>query len=196
MYTSSQDLPLLLKEFFLRIITLNYFVFKKIIREELNLRKGTRVLDIGSGTGIISPLFSNCNYVGIDMNENLVGFSRRKYPFSFKVMDAQKLGFPENFFDVVLILGVIHHLKDEELDRVLRGVRRVLKRKGTVLVVEAIPPLDRFNYPGRILRSLDEGHNIRVLEKYESIFRKFFKINKLYKKRGGLLDYGVFVLNK
>lgn len=196
MYISSQDLQLLLKEFFLRILTLNYLVLKKIIREELNFKKGTRVLDIGSGTGIISPLFSNCDYVGIDMDKKLVDFSMRKYPFSFRVMDAQKLDFSENSFDAVLILGVIHHLNNEQSEKVLNGVKRVLKKRGTALIVEAIPPLDKFNYPGRILRSLDEGHNIRKLEEYESIFRKFFKINKIYKKRGGLLDYGVFVLTK
>lgn len=196
MLTSSRDFPLLLKELFIRVLTLNYFITKKIIHGELSLKKSMKILDIGSGTGTISPLFSECKYVGIDIDEKLVDFSRRNHPFSFKTMDAQKLDFPDNSFDIVLISGVIHHLDDRQSDKVLKGVRRVLKRKGMVLVIEAIPPLGKYNFPGRLLRSLDEGHNIRQLEEYEGIFDKYLKINKSYKKRGGLVDYGVFALTK
>lgn len=196
MLTSSKDFPLIFKDFILRIITLNYRVFKKIIHKELDLKRGINILDVGSGTGTISPLFSKCNYVGIDVDEKLVDFSKKNYPFLFKKMDAQKLNFPNNYFDVILILGVIHHLSNKQSEKILEGVKRVLKKKGTTLIVEAIPSLDKYNYAGRLLRKLDEGHNIRRLEEYEDIFKKFFKINKTYKKRGGLVDYGVFVLTR
>lgn len=196
MLTSSKDLPLIFKDFILRVITLNYFVFKKIIHNELNVKNGISILDIGSGTGTISPLFSKCNYVGIDIDGKLIEFSKRNYPFLFKKMDAQKLNFPDNSFDMVMVLGVIHHLNDRQSVKVLKNVKRVLKKRGLVLIVEAIPPLSKYNFVGHLLRNLDEGHNIRRLKEYENIFKKFFKINKAYEKRGGFVDYGVFVLTK
>lgn len=196
MFTSRWDFPLLFKEFIIRAITLNYFVVRKIINEELSLKKGIKILDIGSGTGTLSPIFANCDYVGIDINEQLVNFSKKIHPFLFKTMDAQKLDFPGNSFDMVLISGVIHHLNDSQSGQVLEGIKRILRKKGQVLIIEAIPPLGKYNFPGHLLRSLDEGHNIRRLDEYKNIFKKFLKINKSYEKRGGLVDYGVFALTK
>lgn len=184
------------KELILKSITLNYLVFKKIIRKELPVKKGMKVLDLGSGTGILSPLFSRVSYIGIDLDRKLVDFSKKNYPYSFKVMDAQKLDFPSTYFDVVLVAGVMHHLSNKESEKVLVEINKVLKKSGKALLIEAIPPIDEINLLGKILRKLDEGHDIRRFDEYLKIFSKYFNIKKGYEKRGGLVDYAVFVLTK
>lgn len=196
MTPSIEDFPIVFKEFILKGITLNYFVFKKIIRKELLIKKEMKILDLGSGTGILSPLFPNASYIGIDLDKRLVGFSRRIYPYVFKVMDAQKLDFPNNYFNAVLIAGVIHHLSDKESEKVLSELKRILKKNGKVLLIEAIPPIDKINFFGKILRKIDEGHDIREFSEYYQMFKKYFNVKRGYKKRGGLVDYAVFVLKK
>lgn len=196
MAPSIEDFPIILKEFILKGITLNYFIFKKIIRKELKIKRGMKILDLGSGTGILSPLFSNANYVGIDLDKKLVEFSKRNYPYIFRKMDAQKLDFPNNSFNAVLIAGVVHHLSNKKTEKVFNGLKKTLKRNGKVLLIEAIPPIDRFNFFGKILRKMDEGHDIREFNDYSQMFKKHFRIKTAYKKRGGLVDYAVFVLEK
>lgn len=196
MLFSRKDIPILFKEFIIRIITLDYLVFKKIINKEIKAKKNIDVLDVGCGTGIISPLFSQSNYIGIDIDRRLIDFAKRKYRYSFQVMSSEEISFPKNSFDLVLVVGVIHHLSDKGSNRTLAEMKKVLKSNGKILMIEAIPPMDSHNYLGRLIRSLDEGHNIRKLEEYSSMFKKYFRVNKEYKNRGGIVDYGVFVLIK
>lgn len=196
MLPSREDLPILFKELMIRLITLDYHVLKKIIHKELQIKNGAKILDIGCGTGILAPLFSNTNYIGIDIDEKLIDFANKRYPNKFKLMNGDKINFPNSLFDVILIIGVIHHLDNKTSIKVFSQMKKVLKKYGMILIIEAIPPIDSYNYFGHFLRALDKGHNIRYLEEYEYMFRKYFKVNKAYKKRGGLVDYGVFVLTR
>ena len=63
----------------------------------------------------------------------------------FRLMDAHKLEFPDQHFDVVFGMSILHHL---ELEVALREVWRVLKPGGLLLFAE---PLDN-NPVGRLVR--------------------------------------------
>jgi SAM-dependent methyltransferase len=65
----------------------------------------------------------------------------------FHVMDAHRLDFPDNYFDVAFGSGILHHLY---LPRALAELRRVLKPDGLALFGE---PLDN-NPVGRVVRHL------------------------------------------
>lgn len=52
----------------------------------------------------------------------------------FHEMDAENLDFPDNFFDVILCSGVLHHL---DVDKAYPQLARVLKPSGQILCVEA-----------------------------------------------------------
>lgn len=196
MLFSRKDLPILFKELIIRMITLDYLVFKKIINKEVKIKKSINVLDVGCGTGIISPLFSQSNYTGIDIDRKLVDFAKRKYGYSFQVMNSEKISFPKNSFDLVLVAGVIHHLSDRQSRNTLSEMKKVLKKNGKLLIIEAIPPIDNYNFLGHFIRHLDEGHNIRNIREYDDMFKKYFRVIKKYGKRGGIVDYGVFLLTK
>lgn len=196
MFFSRSNLSIIFKEFIIRAITFDYFILKKIIHREVPQKAGIKVLDMGCGTGILSPLFSESHYIGIDIDKKLIDFAQKKYPYAFKVMSGEKILFPKNSFDLIIVIGVIHHLNDKATNKTLAEMKKVLKKDGRVLLVEAIPPIDNYNYVGHFIRSLDEGHNIRKLEEYGKIFKKYFTIQKKYKNRGGIVDYGVFVLTR
>ncbi|OGH18551.1 MAG: hypothetical protein A3F31_05065 [Candidatus Levybacteria bacterium RIFCSPHIGHO2_12_FULL_38_12] len=194
MLYSRNDGTILLKEFIIRFITANYLILKKIIRKELPIRNNTKILDIGCGTGILSQYFSNADYIGIDIDQNLIDFAKKKYPYKFITMSGDKITFPSNSFDAILIVGVIHHMNNNVSTNVLLHMKRILRKNGKALIIEAIPPIDAINFPGRLLRYFDEGHHIRNFQDYNVMFKKKFTIKKAYRQRGGIVDYGVFVL--
>ncbi len=190
----SRNIPIEIKEYILKIITADYFVIKKIIKKEVLVKRNIKVLDIGCGTGILSPLFEKTSYVGIDTDASLVKFASQKYHHTFKCMSADNLKFPKNYFDAVVVIGVIHHLNSKTSKKALAQIKKVLNKRGEVLLIEAIPPIYAFNILGKFLRFFDEGHFIMKYEEYCDLFKKYFILKKSYIKRGGIVDYGVFVL--
>lgn len=194
---SRKNISILLNEFIIRLITANYFIIKKIISKELPIRNNIKLLDIGCGTGILSPYFSNADYIGIDIDQKLIDFAKKRYPDrTFLTMGGEHNTLPDSSFDFILVVGVIHHLNNTVASALLKQAQRVLRKNGTVLIIEAIPPIDSFNMFGRFIRSLDKGHFIRPATDYKSLFKKYFSVKHTCQHRGGIVDYAVFVLTK
>src|SRR6201981_1968670 len=94
---------------------------------------GGRVLEVGVGTGISLPLYSpNVRIFGTDISEAMlkkakqrVAESRLKNIEGLAVMDAEKLEFPDNSFDVVMAQYVVTAVPNPEaaLDEFARVVR-------------------------------------------------------------------------
>lgn len=88
--------------------------------------------------------------INISENEMAVGKQRlgeTALAPKFIIMDAHRLDFPDQYFDVVFGTGILHHL---DLDRALSEIARVLKSDGIFLFGE---PLDN-NPVGRLIRQL------------------------------------------
>lgn len=101
------------------------------------------LLDVGTGPGNIPlKLARRCpdlRVVGVDRSLNMVRAARRAAAelglaehASFLLGDANRLGFPEGCFDIVLSNSVLHHL--ERPERALEEMRRVAKPEGLILV--------------------------------------------------------------
>ncbi|GKQ50331.1 bifunctional 2-polyprenyl-6-hydroxyphenol methylase/3-demethylubiquinol 3-O-methyltransferase UbiG [Bradyrhizobium sp. Ce-3] len=98
-----------------------------------------RILDAGTGTGLrlleLAAAFPDNDYVGIDYSENSIACAERAKqafpaaPVSFRVGDIMAADPQGGPFDVILCMGVLHHLQRpaeaiERLSRLLtsRGV--------------------------------------------------------------------------
>jgi ubiquinone/menaquinone biosynthesis C-methylase UbiE len=106
-----------------------------------NKVKYQKVLDIGCGPGMISTdLLEISEQVwGIDISEDMINIARERFnatefhsKIHFQVGDAEKLQFPDQYFDVVVCLGVFRYLDSRE--KGLQEIYRVLKPKGTVII--------------------------------------------------------------
>ena len=88
-------------------------------------------MEIGCGSGYGAYLLGEMHpksYIGLDVMEEQIKLAKARYPqFQFLVHDATDLGqFPFESKDVVIIFGVLHHIRDwrrtiDEIIRVLRG---------------------------------------------------------------------------
>ena len=102
--------------------------------------KGKRVLEIGVGLGADHQRFAEAeaDLHGIDLAERAVEHTGRRLAgcnlsSDLAVGDAEHLGFPDEWFDVVYSWGVLHHSPDTP--KAISEVWRVLKAGGTAKVM-------------------------------------------------------------
>jgi phosphatidylethanolamine/phosphatidyl-N-methylethanolamine N-methyltransferase len=105
---------------------------------------GGRILDVGIGTGISLLDFSPRNQiVGVDISEPMLRRARQrvdeaglKNVAGLAVMDAERLGFADAYFDVIVAQYVITAVPNP--DAVLTEFARVTKPGGEIILVNHI----------------------------------------------------------
>jgi SAM-dependent methyltransferase len=99
-----------------------------------HLRAGEHVLDIGAGRALVADAIMNAGHPTSIVDVVNLSLVEHLQP---KIYDGNTLPYPDNVFDVALLLTVLHHIPNP--DNTLREARRVAKR---VIVME-----DIFNSP-------------------------------------------------
>ena len=164
---------------------------KERIRSILGAAEGN-VLDLGCGTGEYVPLFSASRYVGLDLSPHFVRYaSTRLRGFAFLVGDGECLPFPSDRFHHVLVNGVLHHMDDDSVDRLLREASRVVQPSGAVLIIEDVPS-SAVNLPGRLMNVIDQGDHIRTTKEYGRLIERHFWITRMEAYRSGICEYALF----
>lgn len=179
--------------FLRKILENNFENQKKIIQKYFSTDSEKTILDLGCGTGEFSVFFNPTTYTGVDIEKNYIDFARENYQGTFLVEDATSLSFSDDHFDGIVILGVLHHIDDENCLKILAELKRVLKPSGTVLVLEDVDgPED--NFLTKLIHSYDKGEHVRTEEGYTRLLNADFNVLEKYKIKSGLCPYQVFRL--
>ena len=126
------------------------------------LAGGDRVLEIGFGSGVaflnLHDMYGEIHGLDLTADANAVGrvFASRGIPTFLKCGSVLEMPYPDNFFDSVLLVSILEHLKPEEQLPAFREIRRVLKPSGQVVYGV---PVDR-PFMSLMFRLL--GYNIRL----------------------------------
>src|SRR5665647_769171 len=107
-------------------------------------RIGRRVLEVGVGTGISLPQYgSHLRIFGTDISEAMLRKAKRrvdelrlKNVEGLAVMDAEKLEFPDDSFDVVMAQYVVTAVPNPE--RALDEFARVLRPGGELIILTRV----------------------------------------------------------
>lgn len=115
--------------------------FHRRLLEQADISAGSRVLEVGCGTGSLSILAQRLNpaadVTAIDPDPKALARARRKAQRSrvvvrFDLAYAEQLPFPDASFDRVLSALMLHHLDSHAKVPALREVCRVLKPGGSL----------------------------------------------------------------
>jgi SAM-dependent methyltransferase len=101
---------------------------------------GKKVLDVGCGNGYVLANYARAgaDVSGIDLTEAAITLTRQRFSLAgltgdFRTANAEALPFPDETFDCVCSMGVLHHTPDTE--RAVEEVWRVLKPGGRLIVM-------------------------------------------------------------
>lgn len=108
--------------------------------ELLELGPEDQVLEVGIGTGLNVPLYPRLRrLVGMDLSGQMLRKAQDRIRelhaahVNLVVMDAMRMGFPDNSFDHILATYVISAVPDPI--QVLREIRRVCRPKGHIVIL-------------------------------------------------------------
>jgi SAM-dependent methyltransferase len=138
----------------------------KYIRPE----KGMKILDCGCGPAEIVAFLPEVEYLGIDLSPAYIEKARAKFAGfgEFQVQSAAEIAVSGRKFDLVMALGLLHHLNDEQAKALLETAYSALIPGGRLLTfdgvfVEKQSPLARF------FLKRDRGQNVRWQKEYEAL---------------------------
>lgn len=148
-----------------------------------------RVLDYCCGNGQISIFLAKngAEIVGIDISDVSIQDARNnaihegvENNTSFSVMDAEKLEFDDDKFDIIICAGVLHHL---DIQKAYSELARVLKPEGEIICVEPLahnPIIQLYRRRTPHLRTEWEAGHILTRSSLKSAKKYFGKVETTF----------------
>lgn len=135
-----------------------------LVEDHIRPESGMRILDLGCGNGRLVPFLHDVEYVGIDHNSSYIKaaterFSGPRVTFFCGEHDGVT---PPTFgqIDVIVLLGVLHHLDDAVVRAVLAAAFNHLDPTGRLVTMD--PCFEPNQSPiARVLMALDRGKCVR-----------------------------------
>jgi cyclopropane fatty-acyl-phospholipid synthase-like methyltransferase len=139
------------------------------------------ILDIGCGTSeILKYIPEQIVYLGYDFNEGYITTAKNRYSdrkkTEFKTLKADvEVNFQKKF-DCILVLGLLHHLTDDEVESVFETAQKHMDRNSVLITIDPIVH-EKTSLAARYLISKDRGKAIRSTEQiFELATLRFSKI--------------------
>ena len=140
---------------------------QKLALSFVPLRKDSKVLDVGCGTGFavhqLASILEDGMACGIDVSPRMVQEATAKAPkmlsgrVEFREASSANIPYPADEFDFVLCTNSFHHYPDPL--RALREMRRVLRPGGQFVILENAPDLSWYTWAwDHLLRFIEKGH--------------------------------------
>ena len=146
------------------------------IQKNVKPKQGLKILDIGCGPGNILEYLPEVNYYGVDIDQNYIDAANKKYKdkgvFECSNLDEYAVSEPGSF-DLVIAVGVIHHLNDDIAIKLFKIAKNALRPDGHLMTFDGCY-VDNQNYIARFLLKKDRGKFVRDRKKYEYLAKTSF----------------------
>lgn len=152
---------------------------------------GMKILDVGCGPADILGYLPDVDYWGYDISEAYIAQARtwfgRRGRFNCKQLQLDDLAVLPKF-DIVLALGLLHHLDDSVALTVLQLAHEALQPGGRLLTID--PCLDPLQNPvARFLVRNDRGQNVRNKEQYRALAKRVFSSPRVEVRHQAWIPY-------
>jgi SAM-dependent methyltransferase len=146
-----------------------------LVREYIRPKAGDRILEIGCGPGTIVPYLPVTEYVGFDASPEYIEQARNRFPGAKFVCErvSQFTLAERDYFDIVLALGILHHLEDQEALQLFKIAHAALKPGGKLVTLDGVWTKDQ-SVASRYIQARDRGQFIREEKAYIKLAEQVF----------------------
>lgn len=137
---------------------------------------GMRILDVGCGPGEMLRLMPGTDYVGYDLSPAYIESARRQFgdQGDFRCGDVTRAAIEKGSFDAVIAHGLLHHLDDDGVERLMTLASSALDSGGRLLTADPTH-LTGASRATRWFIGLDRGGSVRTPEEYAELGRRHFQ---------------------
>ena len=149
---------------------------RELINVYLHPKSGDRVLDIGCGSASLLPDLGEISYTGIDRNPEHIASAKQRFgnKASFYCGSvATVVQFANGPFDLVIGIGLLHHLGDAEVDELCQLVKDRLAPGGRFVTIDPAFVVGQ-NPIAYWLAARDSGECVRTPDAYTERLQPFF----------------------
>lgn len=154
-----------------------YATRREFVARFVRQKAGDRIIEIGCGPAQILSCLNDVKYVGYDPNERYIRDARRNYDPELATLFVGYFGKKDVVlhqpFDIGLLLGVLHHLDDEEACDLIGLMRSAIKPGGRLVTLDNVL-IDRQNPFARKLIEWDRGTHVRTASGYRALIGRHF----------------------
>jgi 2-polyprenyl-3-methyl-5-hydroxy-6-metoxy-1,4-benzoquinol methylase len=141
----------------------------RIVRDYVRPFSGMRILDLGCGTAeILNTMPAEIAYVGYDISPDYISSAQKKFAgrgmFHCRLLEQAEVATLEPF-DLVMGIGVLHHLDDSTARRFMAIAKAALKPGGRIYTIDPCYAPGQ-NPIARFMISRDRGQHVRDAEGY------------------------------
>ena len=146
-----------------------------LVNEYVRPQEGVRILEMGCGPGTIVRYLLPCDYLGFDLSRKYIEIAKKRFPTAHFVCErvSQFSLTKEQSFDVVLALGIVHHLDDVEAQQLFQIAHDALKPGGKLITFDGVYA-DGQSFAARWLLARDRGEYVRNESEYMGIASEVF----------------------
>ncbi|MCR5154616.1 MAG: class I SAM-dependent methyltransferase [Lachnospiraceae bacterium] len=148
-----------------------------IIMDNAGVKKGSKVLDVACGTGVLVPYYLERNaasVLGVDISPKMIEIARTKFKeenVSFLVGDVEEADIDKDF-DAIVIYNAFPHFSDGE--RLIKCLSKHLKKGGRLTVAHGSSREEIDAHHFRAAKHVSNG--LQKAEDLAEIFSKYLKV--------------------
>ena len=149
--------------------------------DKLDIKEGMKVIDLGSGTGVITKLLYNKTktpITSIDVSDKMLEIQRKKIkPNEARILNMDFYDFNETGYDYIVIYNAYPHFMDVE--ELKNKFFNVLKEKGRFAIIHSLSRVELEAHHSSA-RCIVISRHLKEVNEEASLYKDKFNIIRAY----------------